>query len=424
MGPNSHTVQRQVASTPGNWTIRLSHKISAIGITGVLGVVLIGGIYLYREAAMTPSRDAATRARTISELASKTRIDLLETRRYEKNFLMRSTDVEANKQLAASAALTADLDALRGIIPTGGELADSVARMGDRLKAYQTAFDTVAVQKRKLGLDEKSGLEGKLRDAVHGIETMVELAQEPALVITMLMMWRHEKDFMLRRDAKYLDNMKARIVEFTKQIEAASFPDNLRANLKLKLADYQRDFFAWSDSAQATATALDKVVKTSRGIEPLIETISTAVAAIRIKAEQQSAATAEQTKSSIEIEIALVALLVLAAGYLVGRSVSRSLKAMTAAMVELANGNFDVVLPGLGRGDEVGEIAHAVELFKVNAVKKAQDEARPRPSRMPWSRNCAMPTCTSWRIHSKPRSARSSTSYPPPRPSWKPPPRL
>jgi methyl-accepting chemotaxis protein len=44
-------------------------------------------------------------------------------------------------------------------------------------------------------------------------------------------------------------------------------------------------------------------------------------------------------------------------------------------MVELANGNFEVMLPGLGRHDEIGEIAHAVELFKVNAVRKAQDEA-------------------------------------------------
>jgi methyl-accepting chemotaxis protein len=55
--------------------------------------------------------------------------------------------------------------------------------------------------------------------------------------------------------------------------------------------------------------------------------------------------------------------------------VSRPLKAMTAAMIELANGNFDIVLPGLGRSDEVGEIARAVEAFKFNAEKKMQDEA-------------------------------------------------
>ena len=48
---------------------------------------------------------------------------------------------------------------------------------------------------------------------------------------------------------------------------------------------------------------------------------------------------------------------------------------MTAAMIELAKGNFAIVLPGLGRADEIGEIAQAVETFKVNAKQKARDEA-------------------------------------------------
>jgi methyl-accepting chemotaxis protein len=59
----------------------------------------------------------------------------------------------------------------------------------------------------------------------------------------------------------------------------------------------------------------------------------------------------------------------------IGRSVSNPLSAMRVAMIELANGNFAVVLPGLGRADEIGEIAQAVETFKVNAEQKARDEA-------------------------------------------------
>ena len=44
-------------------------------------------------------------------------------------------------------------------------------------------------------------------------------------------------------------------------------------------------------------------------------------------------------------------------------------------MRELAAGNFDVVLPGLGRKDELGEMAGAVEEFKVQAVAKAERDA-------------------------------------------------
>ena len=49
--------------------------------------------------------------------------------------------------------------------------------------------------------------------------------------------------------------------------------------------------------------------------------------------------------------------------------------AMCKAMRELAGGKFDVVLPGLGRRDELGEMAGAVEEFKVQAVAKAERDA-------------------------------------------------
>jgi methyl-accepting chemotaxis protein len=56
-------------------------------------------------------------------------------------------------------------------------------------------------------------------------------------------------------------------------------------------------------------------------------------------------------------------------------AVARPIAAMTAAMQNLASGNFDVVLPGLDRGDEIGGMAHAVEMFKVKAIEHARAEA-------------------------------------------------
>ncbi|MBP2430355.1 methyl-accepting chemotaxis protein [Bradyrhizobium elkanii] len=61
--------------------------------------------------------------------------------------------------------------------------------------------------------------------------------------------------------------------------------------------------------------------------------------------------------------------------FLLGKGISRPIAAMCAAMRELAAGNFDVVLPGLGRRDELGEMAGAVEEFKVQAIAKAERDA-------------------------------------------------
>jgi methyl-accepting chemotaxis protein len=61
--------------------------------------------------------------------------------------------------------------------------------------------------------------------------------------------------------------------------------------------------------------------------------------------------------------------------FFLARSVSNPITALTHSMRELAAGNFDVVLPGLARKDEVGNIARAVDGFKVKAAEKAQREA-------------------------------------------------
>ncbi len=56
-------------------------------------------------------------------------------------------------------------------------------------------------------------------------------------------------------------------------------------------------------------------------------------------------------------------------------TIARPMRALSVSMEKLADGDFDVVLPGLGRKDEIGDVAGAVEKFKVVAAKKAREEA-------------------------------------------------
>ncbi|MDO9299500.1 methyl-accepting chemotaxis protein [Bradyrhizobium sp.] len=66
----------------------------------------------------------------------------------------------------------------------------------------------------------------------------------------------------------------------------------------------------------------------------------------------------------------LMLLLTIAVSIVVARSITKPLRRMTVAMNDLASGRLDVEVPGIGRGDEVGEMAMAVEIFKSNAVAR------------------------------------------------------
>ena len=359
------------------FSFRLTHKIVAIGVAGIAGVILVGGMHVYGESEMAVYRDTAENARTISELSSKIEIELLEGRRAEKDFLLRNDSKKADSQIAIGKSVAADIDMLHGKIVAAGrsDLVRQIEAMRTSLEQYQAHFVKVVELKRQLGLDEKSGLEGRLRTSVHDIESRIDQLHESALLTTMLMMRRHEKDFMLRRDAKYGDDMKKRASELTIGIENANIPEAAKAELKQKLSDYQRDFFAWMETALTLAGELKVTSESFSTVEPVIEAVSKAVNGIRAEAERSNAALRENIQRRMGISIPLIAFAVLGAGFFIGRSISKPLSAMTAAMVDLANGNFAVVLPGLGRADEIGKIAQAVEAFKVNAEQKARNEA-------------------------------------------------
>jgi len=92
------------------------------------------------------------------------------------------------------------------------------------------------------------------------------------------------------------------------------------------------------------------------------------------EATEQAARSTSNLIVSGGILLACIALALLSFWIAFSR-ILRPLSALTGAMGELAAGNFAVVLPGLGRKDEIGDMAHAVEMFKIKAEEKARSEA-------------------------------------------------
>lgn len=57
------------------------------------------------------------------------------------------------------------------------------------------------------------------------------------------------------------------------------------------------------------------------------------------------------------------------------RGIAVPIQAMTGVMGEMATGNHNVTVPGAGRGDEVGQMAEAVEVFRRNMVENERLQA-------------------------------------------------
>jgi PAS domain S-box-containing protein len=97
--------------------------------------------------------------------------DLLELRRYEKDYLLRAEEQyirEHGLQLKNLQNLVANLEN------------PEAAAILKNLKIYETAFEKYINIQKKIGLTEESGLQGNFLQAVHGVEPVIERTLQEA----------------------------------------------------------------------------------------------------------------------------------------------------------------------------------------------------------------------------------------------------
>jgi len=98
-----------------------------------------------------------------------------------------------------------------------GQILDSLNRNFGRYNKYFQSLLSVYIER---GFKDY-GVEGTLREAIHDVED----SSFPYDKATMLMLRRHEKDFFLRKDLKYLDRFNNTIAEFETSVDTITTQD-------------------------------------------------------------------------------------------------------------------------------------------------------------------------------------------------------
>src|SRR5437868_3394037 len=203
-------------------------------------------------------------------------------------------------------------------------------------------------------------------------------ALETKVLLVRVANWR----MLATRDQKGVATFKANVGKAQQQIaelEKAELPQNLAALLapvKAGVAKYSDAF----DKASTNLLLGDELYY--KAITPLtvnaVGKIDTIQESIGQAFQKTTAATEESLGSTVimqEVVAGGATLLGLLIAFLLARGRIGPLSGLPSGMKELAGGNFGVVLPGLERKDEVGDMAQAVETFKVKAEEKARAEA-------------------------------------------------
>jgi methyl-accepting chemotaxis protein len=169
------------------------------------------------------------------------KVSVLELRRNEKDFLSRK-DMKYSKQFQQhlNMAQTQINSLAVNFLNIGINLPELVI-MRDILEDYQTSFSEVVRLQKAIGLNPQDGLYGKLRAAVHAVETLL-VENEYQLRSEMLQVRRNEKDFMLRLDDKYVDRFVKNAVKLANSIKISSFSSAKKQQLINLLQTYEEAF--------------------------------------------------------------------------------------------------------------------------------------------------------------------------------------
>ena len=360
-----------------------------LGFAVVLAItaVSMGFAYLGFEGV---SAGVASYRKSVSEADLARNIDreLISYRGLARYYVVTGKEDDGKAALNAEAGLKDVIDqAMKGT--TNPAALDQITRLAREFNAFTKIFaeilkvksDSALVAQNQLArggnmlkykLDELSGNAGEAELPAVELGIKQVTAQYQAMTALANM-------FVVNSDQAVAASALARLKFVENSLHAISTTDDkIVAGLKEAaglLEDYKQ--------------ALSKLVENSKSIEELTAEMTNSAAAIMkgssaMKANllsDQQRLEAESDATIVQTEHLIVALagggflLGAVLAILLGKGISRPMTAMCKAMRELAGGNFDVVLPGLGRKDELGEMADAVEEFKLQAVAKAERDA-------------------------------------------------
>ena len=374
-------------------TLRFRAKIMlGFAVTLAISAASMGIAYMGFER-VSSGVDVYRRSVREADLARNIDSELISYRSLARYFVATGKEDDGKAALAAEAGLKAAIDqSMKGT--TNASRLDQITKLAREFHAFTKIFADILKVKQESTLIAQNQLmrsgttmryklddlpsnadDAEVQAVTFGAKKVSEQFQAAtALVGT----------FVVNSDKTVAASALARL-KFVENTMKAVPSDNEKVRQGLKeisglLEEYRKSLTKLIENSKEIDELTLEMTESAAAINKLSAAMKSDLLADQKRLEEESDATIGETEQLI---------LILAAGgfvrgciwaFFLGIGISRPIARMCGAMRELAAGNFDVVLPGLGRKDELGEMAGAVEEFKLQAVAKAERDAASQES--------------------------------------------
>jgi methyl-accepting chemotaxis protein len=296
------------------------------------------------------------------EITGEIQLDTLQLRRDEKDFLARQDMKYFDKFKQHLSELDSDYKHLKVNLTQLGIATDKVTAIHQASKKYGNDFQKIVELQNKVGLTPKTGLYGSLRKAVHDVEALFKKHSNFELLANMLMLRRAEKDFMLRRQSKYIEKFDKSFATILDTLSRTNLPGNANFEVKKLLNTYQSDFKTLFEAEQKMGlTYKDGLLGDLRNT---VQTIETDLDSLAMALSSDIKATQNLSQKILLASVLVVSLIILAVITLIGLNITSRLKQINRHMREIALGEGDLTQRLSVNGkDEIDDLSISFNTF-------------------------------------------------------------
>ncbi len=238
-------------------------------------------------------------------------------------------------------------------------------------------FTTVKKAQENLGFTAADGIRGRLDRAGAGIETIINkeltwVADQDAtkLMVSLLTMRRVEAEYRLNRTPAIRRQFFDEIAHFNAVFDSVDGAPSMREHLIEQVQAYADAFAQWVSGVEMVGTAIVAIDNDTQSAIPIADRILGNAREHVVAASAALSASQTRTRHFI-IWVGCGAVLIgLAFSWWIGRSITRPLSGLSAAMMRLAAGDTAAHIPVTRVQDELGAMARTVLVFRDTMLER------------------------------------------------------
>ena len=351
-------------------------QVTSIAMISVLGITVFAGTIYYTKELVTVSTQKSVDYSILTSQAEKLNEGGLQLRRHEKDYLVRLSDKYEQRYFEQVEKTLQDVDTLKSNKNFGNE--SEVQQIEAGISSHKTQFSNVVSMRKELGVTPTEGLEGELRNAVHNVEAqldevaakMFDTSKIDAVRVQMLMLRRHEKDFMLRGTEKYVKKFVDRIETFLKTVSASQLSIKQKKKIGIEITSYKSAFLTWSKTKLAFVSEVKSLSAIYAEFSPVINQLIADYQEISVKANNSRLDNETLSNNVMLMSIISIIAIIVLLSILIASNIVSKINSLRKSMNDLAVGNNDIDIENHELSNEIGEMAKAVLVFKNNATQQ------------------------------------------------------